>query len=166
MYIHTLIKINYIRQGYLPNYPYHLISDEEMFEVFIKTGGFFDSTYPCPDTHMIEEYNNLRSAIAWHIDQYREDSTYIIPDWVYSYVLGKVTAQSSNLQDKMYLLDLLNTPNINGDLTERTYQTCYEISKEWVNKLPSAKSNHRPPTIFGEPHVIKSLRLQNVDVLS
>ena len=36
MFVHDIIKINYTRQGYLPYYPYHLISDEEMFEGFMS----------------------------------------------------------------------------------------------------------------------------------
>ena len=36
MFIHDLIKIKYIREGYLPNYPYHMISDEEVFNAFIN----------------------------------------------------------------------------------------------------------------------------------
>lgn len=35
MMLHDQIKIEYVRQGYLPNYPYHLISDKEMFDAFL-----------------------------------------------------------------------------------------------------------------------------------
>lgn len=34
--VHDLIKIKYVREGYLPNYPYHLISDSEMCDAFIN----------------------------------------------------------------------------------------------------------------------------------
>lgn len=33
-FIHDIIKIKYIREGYLSNIPYHLVSDEEMFYAF------------------------------------------------------------------------------------------------------------------------------------
>lgn len=38
-YIHDIIKILYVREGYLPNYPYHLISDGEMAYAFLRYEG-------------------------------------------------------------------------------------------------------------------------------
>ena len=35
-YIYNLIKIKYIREGYLPDLPYHLISDNEMYDAFLS----------------------------------------------------------------------------------------------------------------------------------
>ncbi len=35
MLTHDIIKIQYSREGYLPDYPYHMISDREMFNAFI-----------------------------------------------------------------------------------------------------------------------------------
>ena len=44
--LHDTIKIDLIRQGYLPNYPYHMISDIEMCKAFLDvdnhTGAFYD----------------------------------------------------------------------------------------------------------------------------
>ena len=35
-FIHDIIKIKYSKLGYLPSYPYNLISDKEMFQAFIN----------------------------------------------------------------------------------------------------------------------------------
>ena len=35
-FVHDVIKIKYAREGYLPDLPYHLISDEEMCDAFIN----------------------------------------------------------------------------------------------------------------------------------
>ena len=42
--IHDIIKIKYINLGYLPNYPYHMISDREMFDAFIDLSSNEDSS--------------------------------------------------------------------------------------------------------------------------
>lgn len=34
--IHDLIKIRYVNEGYLPNWPYHMIADDEMCDAFIR----------------------------------------------------------------------------------------------------------------------------------
>ena len=35
------VKIKYIQEGYLPNYPYHLISDIEAFNAFLQVSQQF-----------------------------------------------------------------------------------------------------------------------------
>ena len=46
MFTHDVIKQMYTLEGYLPNYPPHLISDEEMFEAFLPTKYFkLDTRY-------------------------------------------------------------------------------------------------------------------------
>ena len=55
-FVHTLIKIKYINEGYLMNYPYRLISDEEMFNAFTKEEGYFNYTYPCVNETLQEQY--------------------------------------------------------------------------------------------------------------
>ena len=60
MMIHDIIKINLSRGGYLPDYPPHLISDEEMCHAFISHEGtnrgiidWFHSNYPVPERFVI-----------------------------------------------------------------------------------------------------------------
>ena len=51
-------------------------------------------------------------------------------------------------------------PEFNAEVA----MNCYKISKKWIQKLPS-KHAHRPPTMFGETHVTKSLRLDQANIL-
>lgn len=174
MLVHNIIKITYVREGYLPNYPYHMISDKEMFDAFlhleedgVTSAGYFVDRYPCADESLQSEYDDLVEAIRYHITSYLEsdNGSYVIPDWVYSYMLGVVVSESSDVLDKHDLFVLLNLDNLTDTWTKEISESCLELSEEWVKKLPPSKTDHRPPTIFGEPHVIKSLRLKNVDVL-
>lgn len=169
MYIHNLIKIEYVRQGYLPNYPYHLISDREMIEAFIidnsEVDSYFTVNYPCMNTDTFgESYATLKAAIMYHLNNYLDYET-TIPDWVYSYMLGTVIGPNTPDREKGDLLTLLNLTN-EGDITENVCKSCLSVSEEWVRKLPPGRNDHRPPTMFGEPHVIKALRLNNVDISS
>ena len=60
MFIHDFIKIMYTDMGYLPNYPYYLISDEEMFDAFLRDDqGFFNDYYPCPADNLQTEYERV-----------------------------------------------------------------------------------------------------------
>ena len=59
-----------------------------------------------------------------------------------------------------------------GDFSTLLSTNCYRISREWLKKLNDTSTQSedgedidlRPPTIFGEPHVIKYLRLMQVKV--
>ena len=100
MFIHDIIKIKLSREGYLPDYPYHLISDEEMFDAFfpykydendVLSGysdfmaakiNYFRDNYPLIDESLEDKYKDLVTAIAWHIHEYKTDEGYIIPDWI------------------------------------------------------------------------------------
>jgi hypothetical protein len=167
--IHDIIKIKYVERGYLPDFPYHLISDKEMFDAFIlsSSGTFFESTYPCP-IDFETQYTELITAIKYHITQYLEDqasvtsiSKYEIPDWVYSYMLGIVVGPNSTESDRHDLFVLLGMDNIEDEFTSEIYAAIYRISQRWTYKSSITERVHRPPTMFGEPHVIKSLRLDN-----
>ena len=57
--VHDYIKIKYTREGYLPDYPYHMISDDEMIEAFMKSDsdeGFFFDNYYVKDESLKEQY--------------------------------------------------------------------------------------------------------------
>ena len=170
MLIHNIIKINYVRDGYLPNHPYHLISDAEMFEAFISRNsnnditGYFADKYPCVDPSLQVDYDTLVDAIFYHINAYLSDKSGVekcVPDWVYSYMIGSTVSVDSELLDRHDLLVLMNLDNIEDEITKEVCEFCLSISKDWVKKMPKEKADHRPPTIFGEPHVIKALRLLN-----
>lgn len=168
--MHDIIKIKYSREGYLPNWPYHLISDSEMCDAFLNTNSYsyFYDTYPNVDSSLQNVYDSLVAAIQYHINALKlsTDESYAMPDWVYSYMLGAVIGPNSSQQDIHDLLVLLDTDNIDDIFTPVASLACYDVSKLWVNKISSDARLHRPPTCFGEPHVIKSLRLRNAATIS
>ena len=160
MFIHDIIKIKYIELGYLQNYRYSMISDDEMFQAFYR---YFDDNYPCLDPELEDEYNTLVAAIQSHIVNYQASGE-AIPDWVYSFMLGSVISINSEYADLEELCTLLNLKEVPPEFNAELAAQCYKISSEWIRKLPT-KYEDRPPTVFGELHVMKSLRLQNVDVI-
>lgn len=196
--IHDILKIKYVRLGYIPkNYPYHLISDKEMFNAFIKLDTaqevqddqvfFFDDNYPNPfdkndvyrqtkideetgeviiisEINLYDEYCKLKAYIVNAINDYLayrstpEESNHQIPDWIYTYMLGEVVYQNSEYLDIQDTLTLLHCSNLDNEFTKEACIACYVTSLGYVSKL---SINTRPPTVFGEPHVIKQLRMAN-----
>lgn len=239
MFIHDIIKIEYIRQGYLPDYPYHLISDTEMFDAFltdelkisqdnaskIKQGDsslwdspkkyinlyklssfelvtemdgsqaliirgnrdkliefnqllgldcdcivspdcYFAVNYPLLYDSLSDAYNELVNSLYYHINAHLNSKntsvTFAVPNWVYSYMNGAVIGVNSPQLDIHDFLVLLNLDNLDDVFTEQICYSCLEISKKWIDKLPPSKNTMRPPTMYGEPHVIKSLRISGL----
>lgn len=183
IYIHNIIKIKYVNEGYLPNYPYHMISDHEMCTAFLNTSSnsFFTDNYPCVSESIKTEYTSLVTAIQYHIDKYLESahtqSQYEIPDWVYSYMLGTVISVNSDPLDIHDLLVLLGCDNISDTFSDVAATLCYKESNQWLRKRPTFNGDSRyimyhgkridlrPPTMFGEPHVIKSARLRTSNAM-
>lgn len=190
MFIHDIIKIKYVREGFLPDYPYHLTSDDEMFIGFLNiininesidditykdyieysndylNSCYFLDNYPCIDESLWGKYKILMQEIQYHINLYLQDPyhSYIIPNWVYAYMIGSVIGPNSNTYDIHDMLVMLNMDNLEDELTIPIYDEIYKISIEYVNKLPESEKLHRPPTLFGEPHVIKLLRLEQSEI--
>ena len=80
-------------------------------------------------------------------------------------MLGNVISVDSDVHDIMYLYSLLNLePDVQEVFGEDLQRACYEVSSAWLSKLP-VKYGSRPATLFGEAHVIKSLRLSAANVL-
>lgn len=194
MLIHDILKIKYVSLGYIKkNYPYHLISDEEMFNAFIDLGTgftsnlidpnvrFFDMYYPSPfaeedyiyqkknamgevisEISLSGEYTKLKNYIISCINDYlqyygtSEESEHLVPDWIYTYMLGEVVYQRSEYLDIQDTLTLLNCSNIDNIFTREACVNCYRVSSNYISTLTTGI---RPPTIFGEPHVIKNLRM-------
>lgn len=191
MFIHDLIKIKLSRLGYLPDYPPHLISDEEMCDAFLpykydaddpeggyedcmaSTLNYFRDTYyidsECginTDTSLDDIYRKLVVDIAYYIHQLKSDLTgdYVLPNWVYSYMLGEVLGPKSDKLDLHDLFIMLGTDNTDDVFTIDCAKACYRESKAWLAKIPESLKVHRPNSIFGEMHVLKSLRLQAADI--
>lgn len=184
MFIHDLVKIHLSREGYLPNYPPHLISDEEMCDAFLPynydpknpTSGYEESKeqeinyfmdmYPLVHEDLLDKYKALVAGIAYHLNRLKTslDAEYKLPDWVYSYMLGQVIGPASDQADKHYLFVMLGTDNLDDDFDAECCEACYKESEEWLKKVPNANKDHRPISLFGELHVIKSLRLKASDM--
>ena len=195
MLIHDIIKIKYVQLGYIKkNYPYHLISDEEMFNAFIDLGTgftgsmidpdvrFFDSYYPNPfaeedyiyqkknsrgeiidEISLKGEYDKLQAYIISSINGYLqyygtpEETEHQLPDWIYTYMLGEVVYTQSEYLDIQDILAMLDCSNLDNEFTRDACVACYATSLNYISTLTTGI---RPPTIFGEPHVIKNLRME------
>lgn len=177
--IHDIVKMKYVDEGYLPNYPYHMISDEEMCRAFMdesSVSGYFFDHYTVTDESLKDDYNNLVTAIQYHIQSLissKEDKP-TLPEWVYSYMLGVVISDQSEQQDIHDILVLVDLDNINDEFTEQAKKRCLAISRKWILKIPKdtryisvkqadgryVQYDARPATMFGEPHVIKALRVE------
>lgn len=165
--IHDIIKIKYVDEGYLPYYPYHLISDEEMFDAFINNDvNFFDDMYPEPCISLSTEYKTLRSFISFTIKSYMDKDIETIPDWIYTYMLGEVVNQDSEQKDKHDLFVLLDVDNLEDEFNDSIYELIYKVSRKQLGKrsTDSTDADYRPCTMFGEPHIFKYLRLEQVSV--
>jgi len=206
MLIHDIAKMRMSNLGFLPDLPYHLISDKELFEGFLPemfypaifptvqpgyeaeaeklfrkkpwliTGGYFYYAYPevqvIPegDTQLtIQPYLTLKGAIIYHIDRYLNEEKYEIPAWVYSYLLGEVIGPKSDVRDIHDLIYPLGVDNIDDEYTPKCAQAVYNESMKWLKKTRGYVTDvnevtevRRPPTMYGEPHVIKSIRISAV----
>lgn len=185
MFVHDIIKIKLVREGYLPNYPYHLISDDEMCEAFLPYNydvsdplsgyedcmnaeiNYFRDQYPLVSEDLEDEYKTLVSEIAWHLNQLKQstDDSFELPDWIYSYMIDATLGPSSDPQDLHDMFVMLDTDNLFDEFTPECAKACYAESVQWLKKLQESYKVHRPPTMFGEPHVIKSLRLKAANVI-
>lgn len=186
MFIHDIIKIKYVNLGYLPNIPYHLVSDEEMFDAFIMKAvkppnpdpesTFFFNMYPFfgvpSDTDTVKTHQILVDSIVNAVRGYQGDPTKPLPDWIYSYMIGEVVGPHSDKRDIHDVISPLGADNPDDDFDDLAAQKCYQESQEYLMRTMTITDIYgdfeavppilpkRPPTMFGEPHVIKSLRLK------
>ena len=160
-FIHDIIKIKYSNDGYLPNYPYHMISDKEMIDAFIHNEtNYFDDHYHCDVSELQDAYAALKDDIEYHLSKYLEtEGKHKIPSWVHSYMIGSSICEESPQEDKHELLESLNLDNTYDVITDEAFSSMYQVSKRYLAKLPQDKLDHRHPTMFGEPHVLRSLRI-------
>ncbi len=170
-YLHDIIKIRYVREGYLPNYPYHMISDNEMFNAFMPgdddTLGYFSYYYPAPeDPDLLVKYNTLVDTLKYHIAMHKADPSYEIPAFVYSYMFAGAVGVRSNYKYIHDIINPLGAGNIDDAYTEQAMAAVYNESKYYLDRVQTDKTveyegqtiHLRPPTIFGEAHVVKSIR--------
>lgn len=117
--------------------------------------------YPLPDESIKKEYDALvgemKNQMITFLQTDPVDAT--MSDWIYSYMLGVVINNHSSVEDRHYLLTMIHMDNLFDEIRLPEYKEIYQISKKWLGK----NEEKRPPTMFGEPHVIKSIRLQTID---
>lgn len=165
-----LVKIKYSEEGYLPSLPPHLISNEEMCDAFLHNEiSYFYMNYPLLEESLNEEYQTLVGSIEYHISNFLKlINPTPLPNWVYSYMLGVTVNNMSPQADRHYLLSGLHCDVIDDMMTPLSQYNCYQLSKQYVNKLRADEKKvlvddqwviTRPPTMFGEPHVIKMIRI-------
>jgi len=175
----NLVKIKLVDEGYFKNYPYHLISDEEMCDAFLhyeitddpdsdwesfKSSdelSYFKDKYPLLDESLETKYRELVENIAYHINKFKSsnDDVATLPDWIWSYMLDCVLSVDSDKRDIHDMLVPLGIDNLDDDFLPEACEACYKVSSEWLSKIPESEKDHRPPTLFGEPHVLKCIRL-------
>jgi hypothetical protein len=224
MLVKDIIKIRYSNDGYLPAYPYHMISDKEVISAFADSNGagFFRDNYPClvEEAEFIKSYNQLFLSIMYYMCmKYNIPNTDVsIPDWVYSYMLGSTISINSDSLDIHDLSVSLGTSNMSDEFNAACSKACLEVSKQWLGKYDSTidvpeiyvgklenflniriistlggesiyytsgedpqpievntsydlftkvntnKIYIEPPSMFGEAHVLKALRLQQTAI--
>lgn len=157
-FVHNIIKIKYVKEGYLPDYPYHMISDKEMFDAFIfNDTNFFDMFYKLPSDKLKPQRDKLKQYIQNSIKNTE------VPNWIYSYMLGEVISSSSDQQEISDLIDLIYPNSKQTEFNEDIAEQCLKISQTWLyGSSYSGQESKRPATIYGEPIVIKSLRLTSL----
>lgn len=166
-HIHTIIKLHYVNEGYLPNYPHHMISDEEMFKAFLNkedpSNSFFYNYYPLPTQSLQKEYEALVDCLLQVISDYLTDGK-DIPSWAYSYMLGKVISNMSTTADKHDFLVMLDKDNIEDEFGDSAALACYQLSSMLLSRMSPDKRGHRVPSMFGELNILKHLRLLDLEV--
>ena len=190
MLLHDRIKAMYIKLGYLPDYPYHLISDAEMLEAFIGyvytedfkppefgigtdpvtypefseflgkeffsgMSYYFYDNYPCSDDvndEVRRAYEDLYTSIYLHLRFFMNDrntETAVLPDWVYSYMLGIPISVNSDTRDIHDLLVSLNADNLDDEYTGKAQTACFKESDRWLKKTRDAEMVQLSFTMLG-----------------
>ena len=141
---------------------YHIPMTDEEWEYFKSDTrlSMFRDYYGLPDKALEKQYRDLVSGIVEQLilfEQSMEDGRKL-PDWVLSYMNLTTIGAHSEYLDVDGMLMLMGLNMIEPEFTPAVSARCYEISVEWLKKT---NNGNRPATIFGEPHIIKYLRLQN-----
>ena len=178
MFIHDLIKIKLVDEGYLPNIPYHLISTEEMCNAFMSPGnggmlkGYFIDNYPAYSGNsedITESYENLVLTIYCYIQLYilyekdnklhsndPEKIPFTIPDWIYSYMLGAVISVNSDKRDIHDLILPMGVDNIDDDFNDICMAACYRESFKRIKQLNLCSSISLPSYTSEKTNILQN----------
>ena len=168
MLVDDNIKISLTEQGYLMNYPYHMISISEMCEAFMNnttatpgsldsagSGMFFDY-YPClgdRDTSVGQQLRAAYMQLVLSIQYYllcrifTDEETYPIPDWVYSYMVGSTISVNSDKRDIHGIIYPLGVDNIDDDFDESAELACLNTSTAWIQRSRASENIQCDPDL-------------------
>lgn len=153
MFSYDIIKILLSDEGYLPDYPPHLIGDDEMCKAFLAPKGedaefqyFVDNYYLADglgnDNKMTDAYKTLQTAIRYHLCRAStsvEEFNIPIPNWVQAYMFGAVVSHNSSQQDKHWMLTQMNEDNIDDVITPQIQSdildASYNIIRQYDNSV-------------------------------
>lgn len=182
-------RINYISMSDTPVYSEGFFEYFYPFRASVDEEIKYPSKY-YPSTDTLRGYDILFRSICKHIDEYlygtlivsedrksvsRDGISKPLPDWVYSYMLGEVVGPMSDKLDIHDVIYPLGTDNADDDYDNTSSISCYSESREYLSKtyplsdieVPIDSLDRtciRPITMFGEPHIIKSLRLKQIEI--
>ena len=123
---------------------------------------FFKDNYPLIDDEIQTPYKTLVNRIFYEIQEFKKNvnDDRELPAWIYSYMLGICIGPMSDKLDIHDMIFAMGTDNIEDDYNIYCAEKCLEISTNWLKKIIVSQDEiKRPPTMFGEPHVLKSIRL-------
>lgn len=191
-YIHDIIKIKYTDLGYLPDYPYHLLSDSEMCDAFLPKA--------IPDDVELKDFNEFVDDISCYFyDNYyihlTEDENAEDNDMLRIFGYYKTLTQNLKYwldKCKANLNDSYTMPNwvyqyMNGtvlgedrnvndmhqflvdidddNLDDEYNESIYQQCYNLSYKCLSRIKDldHRSPSIFVDPTILRYVRLVNED---
>lgn len=156
----------------------HTRTDDERWELYLNDASpsvfkdnysvqsivGFSSAEPDVQSVLTSAYRVLVEGLVHQLDTYKAsvDDNKVLPNWVYSYMLCSTLTYTSPTLELHDLQSLMNTQKHSDVFDTVTALNCYECSKVWVSR--HAQRGARCPTIFGEPHVLKYLRLKSAAV--
>ena len=135
----------------------------DWFQEFINSKDvmYFKYNYPMISITLQQPYKDLVNRIFYEIQEYcnsiSEDR--VLPNWIYSYMIGIAIGPNSDKYDIHDMIYSMGVDNLEDDYNALCASTCLKLSTEWLKKFISLDSDIRPPTMFGEPHVLKYIRL-------
>lgn len=123
---------------------------------------YFKDNYPLIDESISLQYKELVNRIFYEIQEFKNNlnDDKVLPNWIYSYMLGICIGPSSDKLDIHDMISAMGVDNLEDDYDIYCAQKCLEISTIWLKKIIVSQGDvARPPTMFGEPHVLKAIRL-------
>lgn len=150
---------DYMSGFYIDNYVQPMLKQFESTDIDEMTDDEYDVFMSMWDIAMyiLERYDEIYAGVEeGTVDTNLAE---IFDAWIYSYMLGEVIGPESEDADKHDVFVLLDMDNLYDVFTVEIAKECLNVSTKWLKK---STETSRPAGCFAEPHVIKSLRLDNI----